>query len=457
MPARTELAAGTRPAKPKAHMSAAIAICGALTASVYMAAYRLPMLVELGALRNLVATGLAMPPLLLATYLVRMQADITRQQIGLIIAAMIAMRLAPPLGELIASDDAHRYLWDGLVQQNGLNPYLYPPNSKELFFLRDSKLFPNIFRPDMRTVYPPLAQLWFRVAHAIDGATFAGLKAVYLLHDLASFGFLLALLRRYTRSPFLVIVFAWSPLVITQTYADAHLDALMLPWMLVCLLTAERYPLLAGITLGGASMIRPIAMLAGPAIALRRPWRQTTSAALGFFFATGLLVLPFMSAGRGMVESIGVYSEHWRFNGSLFRLPDHFLHAHEHFRLYLYVVISLIAILIGFWRVTMPTKVSAGMGVYYACAPTVYPWYLQPFTAITLPCSTLFPLFLPFFSMLADTVFIAGNVGGDWSVPPWALVIEYAGLYGILGWEMLRARRHRYQATNGSSKAKPTA
>ena len=34
------------------------------------------------------------------------------------------------------SDDMYRYVWDGRVQAQGINPYLYPPKAPELAYLR---------------------------------------------------------------------------------------------------------------------------------------------------------------------------------------------------------------------------------------------------------------------------------------------------------------------------------
>ncbi len=58
------------------------------------------------------------------------------------------------------SDDIYRYLWDGKVQSNGLNPYLYPPDAEELEFLRD-EYHEGVNHKDIKTIYPPFAQVFF--------------------------------------------------------------------------------------------------------------------------------------------------------------------------------------------------------------------------------------------------------------------------------------------------------
>ena len=54
--------------------------------------------------------------------------------------------------------------------------------------LRDERFWPNIYRPDMRTVYPGLSQLWFLVAYLVHPGGFIGLQLVLLLNDLAAVG-----------------------------------------------------------------------------------------------------------------------------------------------------------------------------------------------------------------------------------------------------------------------------
>jgi len=58
----------------------------------------------------------------------------------------------------LLSDDVYRYLWDGRVQLNGINPYRYPPAAPELAHLRDGEIHAGINRPAKRTVYPPGAE-----------------------------------------------------------------------------------------------------------------------------------------------------------------------------------------------------------------------------------------------------------------------------------------------------------
>ncbi len=58
--------------------------------------------------------------------------------IGIIILLSIIFRISLlPSEPTVLSKDMYRYIWDGRVQQNGINPYQYPPGADELKNMRD--------------------------------------------------------------------------------------------------------------------------------------------------------------------------------------------------------------------------------------------------------------------------------------------------------------------------------
>jgi alpha-1,6-mannosyltransferase len=129
------------------------------------------------------------------------------------------------------SSDMYRYVWNGRVQAQGISPYRYPPNAPELAYLRDEDIYPSINRKEFVTVYPPAAETayailwrilpdnirWFQTATAIGGLI-AGVLLTGLLHDLG-------LLR--ARS----LIYLWSPLLAFETAHSAHIDGLILPFL----------------------------------------------------------------------------------------------------------------------------------------------------------------------------------------------------------------------------------
>lgn len=80
-----------------------------------------------------------------------------------------APALALPVGH---SDDVYRYLWDGAVQQAGHSPYAGPPDAAEYAPVRAAhpELPARLNHRELPTIYPPVAQLFFRAHAALSAA-----------------------------------------------------------------------------------------------------------------------------------------------------------------------------------------------------------------------------------------------------------------------------------------------
>jgi hypothetical protein len=86
--------------------------------------------------------------------------NFTRASAIFCVACALAFRITLLIAEPSLSDDIYRYLWDGKVQSHGLNPYSYPPEARELEFLRDF-YYEGVNHKGVRTIYPPFAQFFF--------------------------------------------------------------------------------------------------------------------------------------------------------------------------------------------------------------------------------------------------------------------------------------------------------
>jgi hypothetical protein len=190
--------------------------------------------------------------------------------------AFRAVLIPAPIG----SDDLNRYLWDGRVQAEGINPYRFAPADDALAELRDDRIWPEINRAEVRTIYPPAAQATFRLGHALGLRSPATFKLVPTAADVGAIALLVALLRRAGRDPRLAVAYAWNPVTILGFAHSGHIDSLVVVALLGAVWTwgwpdARRAVLATGALLGLAASVKlwPLALL--PAFA-RRPegtWR----------------------------------------------------------------------------------------------------------------------------------------------------------------------------------------
>ncbi|HEU4369515.1 MAG TPA: glycosyltransferase 87 family protein [Methylomirabilota bacterium] len=207
---------------------------------------------------------------LAASWLVLRWAARDRGALVLVLAFGLLFRLAVVPTPVQLSSDPYRYLWDGRVQHAGVNPYRYAPAAPELSHLRDETIHPNINRPTKRTVYPPGAEVLFALVAAVAPGSLVGWRLFLLGCEIVTGGLLLRLLRRMSRPPTAVILYAWAPLVIYEGVQAAHVDVAFLPPLLLALLWRQGGRMTAaGLALGAAILIKLY-----PAVLLVAWWRR---------------------------------------------------------------------------------------------------------------------------------------------------------------------------------------
>ncbi|RMD58257.1 MAG: hypothetical protein D6828_02900, partial [Nitrospirae bacterium] len=124
-----------------------------------------------------------------------------------IILGGLLMRKSMFFSTPMLEDDYYRYLWDGGVVVSGRNPYLYAPEEirigigvedgiKQIYRSSPLEVRERINHPYLRTIYPPVSQLVFAVAHIIRPWSILGLKIVFLIIDIISLILLYIILRR---------------------------------------------------------------------------------------------------------------------------------------------------------------------------------------------------------------------------------------------------------------------
>ena len=208
--------------------------------------------------------------LLAAWQVLQDQAPTARRTIILIFGFAILYRAFMVFSQPALSDDMYRYVWDGRVQAHQINPYIYPPDSSELAYLRDDAIWPLINRKPVVTVYPAGAELAFAAMWRIWPDNVHWFQAVMTFGDLIAAVILCFLLRALGRSPRLVLIYLWHPLVIFEVAHAAHVDGLVLPFLVgAWLARLKGRDVLTGLLLGLAAALKLY-----PALLLPVLWRR---------------------------------------------------------------------------------------------------------------------------------------------------------------------------------------
>jgi hypothetical protein len=219
-----------------------------------------------------------------------------RRVLLLVVLGALALRLASITIVVPLSDDLYRYAWDGAVQASGTDPYRYPPTADELRPLREDWLWPPpqecaergrppgctlINRETVRTIYPPVAQLWFLGGHLAGASQLRdlGWALVGLVADVATLVLLWRLLVARGRPLWWLAVYAWSPVAVLEAVQNGHVDGLATFFLVGAVALAGRRPAVAGAVLGLAAMVKLYPALLLPVLLGRRPVRVVAALA----------------------------------------------------------------------------------------------------------------------------------------------------------------------------------
>lgn len=270
----------------------------------------------------------ALPPLI--TRSLNADAAAVRLLMLAIIVAGLAARLLLFASEPILEDDYQRYLWDGAVTVSGHNPYALSPKAARqseapsaYSHLADAAgpVARRINHPQLKTVYPPVAQGAFALAHILKPWSLSAWRTVILACDAATLILIVLLLGETGRSPLWASLYWWNPLVLKELFNSAHMEAVLLPLVLLALLFAVRgRQVIASISLAFAAGAKIWPVLLLPLIL--RPLtghKLKLAAALALFGGLVLLwLIPVLLGGHDANSGFAAYLAKWKTNSALF-------------------------------------------------------------------------------------------------------------------------------------------
>jgi hypothetical protein len=265
------------------------------------------------------------------------------------------------------SGDVYRYLSDGRVLASGSNPYTYTPTD------------PRINHPEIRSIYPPLAQFLFALVHKLTLW-----RLLIVAFDLVA----IVLLRRYAFS----LAYATCPLVLFEGTWNGHLDAIAAVLLAVALVKRS------GVAAGAAAGLKLIPIAAVPALV-----RQVSSRAergiprrWGFLAALGMtLVLPFLPfLGAPIMPGLRDYATRWIFNSLIYtnvrfvldQIPTKEIWTHHPLRfqflsdfvyrhLYSDFLTRAVLAVVAIGLILAAKRASTAVAALILCSPAIHPWY----------------------------------------------------------------------------------
>ncbi len=246
-----------------------------------------------------------------------------RRAIVVVIAAGLLFRLTLlPLAPA-SSQDVQRYLWEGLMQLRGFDPFTLPPTAEELAPLASEypDVWGSINNADLAAIYPPFAQLLFRLNAALFGGSLLGWKVILLGFDGLFAVCLWMLLKDRSLAAVSLVGVLWCPLLLLETYEGGHLDLIGAALIVLAIVSLSRgRPILSAVALGlciNVKYLWPLLLL----ILLARQAAQQRRCAVFVTLTLGVAVaawIPYRSGLASAVATARTFAESWTFNDVLF-------------------------------------------------------------------------------------------------------------------------------------------
>lgn len=342
--------------------------------------------------------------------------------ISIVFLAKLSFLNTPPIG----SEDVYRYIWDGKLQANGINPYQYIPNDPGLNHLHSELLPAKVNFPDLKTIYFPFSEWFFYIAYKISGEAVWGFKLILLLFEILTILFIYLLLQKLGKETKYILLYLLCPLTIFQFSIDAHLDGLG-----ITLLAAALYfyfsnkKFISLIFLGISLSIKPIGILFLPVLFIERK---------KVFEKISIIVLPLLVFGIQFIpyiftsnpfEALFVYTANWSFNGFIFKLFYIFIQNNQTTRLICSLLLIVVLIPIYLSKKEILSKFYFATLLLFIFSPVVHPWYIGWIVLLTSITQFKSGIMFAALSSLTSVTIYYYVIDGNWSDYWPVLILEY--------------------------------
>lgn len=312
----------------------------------------------------------------------------------------------------LLSDDYFRFIWDGRLLAQGLNPYALRP--EELLSALPAgltqELFARLNSPTYYTIYPPLNQGIFALAAWLSPTSEYGavllMKAFLLGAELGTLFLLRALLRQWGLPRHWLGFYALNPLIIVEICGNLHFEGLMIFFLLLSIYALQQQRLRwAAVAFSFSVGAKFLPLMFLPLLIRRLGWLQAILFGTIVLGLNAVAFLPFVEAGlqSKLGSSLGLYFRSFEFNASLYYVARwlgyqwmgyNVIHiAGRQLAALSFLLIWLITIFER--KVTLgklPLSMLAVLCVYLSFTVSVHPWYLSMAVALCVLTPFRFPL-----------------------------------------------------------------
>jgi alpha-1,6-mannosyltransferase len=379
------------------------------------------------------------------------------------------------------SQDFYRFIWDGRMILEGLNPYLSIPQSFIQQGLQPIAETTELYKGmgEMNgshyTNYPPLNQLCFLIAALFSSKSIFGsiivLRLLIILADIGILYFGKKLLEKLQLPVKNIFWYALNPFIIIEMTGNLHFEPVMLFFLIWGLHKLyEQKWILAAVLIACSVSVKLIPLLFLPLFyqwfmrqnvsinkekkskSYTKKWIPTFEGMIRLisFYTivlatTIILFLPFYTSEliENYTNSVGLWFGNFEFNASfyyLFREIGYLFRGWNEIAIIgkitpIFTVIFLIILTFLKKNSTMIQLITAllfGLCFYYLMATTVHPWYLATPIILSVFTKYKFPVVWSLVVILSYQAYS----NSPWEENLWLVLLEYLIVFSFLIYEI---------------------
>jgi Gpi18-like mannosyltransferase len=366
------------------------------------------------------------------------------------------------------SQDFYRFIWDGRMILEAINPYESLPETfieKENYPINQAiDLYDGMgsLNGSHYTNYPPINQLSFVMAAIFAKTSILWSVVVMRLQIiLADIGIIYIgkkILEKLNMPIHHIFLYALNPFIIIELTGNLHFEAVMLfflVWSLYLLL--QKKWIWSAFIFGLSVSVKLIPLLFIP---LFYQWFTKDGKSKGVlnFFSFGaiiiginmLLFLPFLSSNLldNYLSSVGLWFQNFEFNASVYYIAREIGYLFRGWneiaiigKILPIITVVFIVVITFFRKNNSPqqlfTAMLLGLTFYYFMATTVHPWYIASLVLLSVFTKYKYPIVWSIVIILSYQAY-ANN---PWQENLWLIALEYLLVYGFLFWEIIQLKK----------------
>lgn len=389
--------------------------------------------------------------------------QITKWDFKTLVGISLIFRIAFLFAIPNLSQDFYRFIWDGSLLVNGMNPYLYTPDqliSQPGLNITNAKILHEgmgSLSAGHYTSYPPLNILLFAVASGLSNNYILGsaviMRIIIILADIGSLHFGKKLLEKFNLPAHNIFWYILNPFIIIELTGNLHFEGVMLFFVVWSLyLLSKNEWKLSAVVLAASVSVKLIPLLFLPILYQHLKFKKWFWYCIVVVGLNVFLFLPFFSFQ--FVENYGQTVALWflsfEFNGSIYYLlRESSLALTGQKIIDKYGIISPIVVvlmLVGFSLFRKNETLQQiiinmllMLSFYYFIATTVHPWYVATLLIFSVFTNYKFPIVWSLLVFLSYSAYGHETFNENF----WLIALEYIIVFAVFIWEVKKIENHK--------------